>query len=69
MGGWFLGNTNVLRTENNTLYLRTAPKDTALIPFFYGKSRQNFPHYENLSQLPHWQGAKRRHFDLYFRQL
>ena len=26
VGGWALGNTNVLRTENNTLYLRTAPK-------------------------------------------
>ena len=25
VGGWVLGNTNVLRTENNTLYLRTAP--------------------------------------------
>ena len=24
MGGWVLGNTNVLRTENNTLYVRTA---------------------------------------------
>ena len=24
-GGWVLGNTNVLRTDNNTLYLRTAP--------------------------------------------
>ena len=27
VGGWVFGNTNVLRTENNTLYLRTAPKD------------------------------------------
>ena len=26
VGGWVLGNTNVLRTENNTLYLRTAPE-------------------------------------------
>ena len=28
VGGWFLGNTNVLRTENNTQYLRTAPEGT-----------------------------------------
>ena len=26
MGGWVPGNTNVLRTQNNTLYLRTAPQ-------------------------------------------
>ena len=36
VGRWVLGNTNVLRTENNTLYLRTAPKPIARqFIFFY----------------------------------
>ena len=34
MGGWVLGNTNVLRTENNTLYLRMAPNPFTATDYF-----------------------------------